>query len=600
MLGGYKMKKTLFKLLCICLITVLISSTLMACGRDTGVTPTDTPATAAPQTPDEPSEEPAETVDPIKFTIWTGNADPGDFVDEDPVHQYIREVLGVDIELQYTATDATEQLTLMLTSSSYPDALHLKPEEIMDNYITGGHLVEVGPYLEKHAPWLYEYMASKPSAFSLGIEDYSGRFFYVPGSFGYTEDFPCIEPSLGFRYDVWRMLAEDPADLPKPKDLDEFFEMAKAMQEAFPEYDGRKTYAFSGWFGDDWGAVWSVYAIQRFGGSHAWVGSATQADNWKQKYCFDSEEWMWGMRYLNRAYREGIADPEAVTMTMDEYNQKLAQGIVLINYYSGGWLDGVANRARAAAGFPEQKLVPYTWMKYPESSGITAEPITGQYFPNGMTGLYITVNCEDPEEIIKRLAWLSTEEGIAFQGMGVEDVHWTYDEDGFRKPTDEIIEMVKNDPDYIEKTGIGKYGIFSNYYGGFDSKGDAYTILENKYYLAESEDEYDLEYKEILGLDPNLTVEFNAARAGMTRDDEAFLYETGIEPGSDLASIESQLFSMQAEYIGKLYLAKDDAEFDKIIDEWRTKAENINYMDYYNHINPIIEAAYLEYLAGRN
>ena len=64
--------------------------------------------------------------------------------------------------------------------------------------------------------------------------------------------------------------------------------------------------------------------------------------------------------------------------------------------------------------------------------------------------------------------------------------------------------------------------------------------------------------------------------------------------------IESQLFSMQAEYIGKLYLAKDDAEFDKIIDEWRTKAENINYMDYYNHINPIIEAAYLEYLAGRN
>ena len=35
----------------------------------------------------------------------------------------------------------------------------------------------------------------------------------------------------------------------------------------------------------------------------------------------------------------------------------------------------------------------------------------------------------------------------------------------------------------------------------------------------------------------------------MTRDDEAFLYETGIEPGSDLALIESQLFSMQAEYI---------------------------------------------------
>jgi len=468
----------------------------------------------------------------------------------------------------------------------------------MDNYTTGGHLVEIGPYLEKYDPWLYEYMTSNPAAFSLDIEGYKGKFYYVPGQFGYTEDFPCIEPTMGFRYDIWRMLADDPADLPKPKDLDEFFEMAKAMQEAMPEYDGMKTYAFSGWFADEWGAIWAIYALQRFGGAHSWLGSATQADNWKQKYCFDSEEWMWAMRWLNRAYREGIADPEAVTMTMDDYNQKLAQGIIFCNYYAGGWLDGVANRARAAAGHPEQKIVPYTWMKYPESSGITAQNITGQYFPNGMTGLYITVNCANPEEIIKRLAWLSTEEGIAFQGMGVEGVHWNYDADGFRKPTDEVIEMVKTDPDYIEKTGIGKYTIFSNYYGGFDSKGDAFTILENKYYLAESEDQYDLEYKQILGLDPNLTVEFNAARAGVTRDD-VFVYETGIEPDSDLALIEKQLTSLQAEYIGKLYLAKDDAEFDRLIEEWRKKAENINYMDYYNHINPIIEAAYLDYLANK-
>jgi putative aldouronate transport system substrate-binding protein len=538
-------------------------------------------------------------LEPLTFTVWNSGADPGTFVDEDECHKFLREQLGVDIQFEYTAGDAEVRRTTMLVGEDYPDAIGQKPGPEMEDYIIGGHVLDLTGWIEQYAPELYELMARSPAAFDISEEGYQGKFYYVPGQFGYTEEFPCIEPSLGFRLDVWRMLAEDPKDLPRPADLNEFFDMAKAMVEVMPEYEGMKTYAFSGWLADGWGATWAIYSLQRFGGSHLWVGASTQADNWQRKYSFDSDEWMWAMRFLNRAYREGIADPEAVTMNYEAYNEKLAKGLIFCNYYAGGWLDGVANTARTAAGHPEQKIVPYTWMKYPADSGITAEQISGQYFPFGLTALYITKNCENAEEIFKRLSWLSTEDGIVFQSMGVEGVHWDYDEDGFRKPKDEIIQMAMEDPDFIHKTGIGKYPIFGNYYGGYDAKGDAYILAENKYYQAFKEDQYDIEYKELLGLDMNLSVEANAARAGMTRDDTVFALDLGIVAGTTLGDIENQLGAWQEEYIGKLYMAKDNAEFDALVAEWRQKAENINYMEYYDHINPIIEAAYLEYLENK-
>jgi multiple sugar transport system substrate-binding protein len=412
-------------------------------------------------------------------------------------------------------------------------------------------------------------------------------------------EFPTIGPAMGFRYDLWRKLANKTEDLPQPKDLDEFFAMAKAMQALQPEYDGKKAYAFSGWFAD-WGAQWALYALQRFGGSYSWVGAATEAENWTKKYCFDSKEWMWAMRFLNRAYREGIGDPEAVTMNSDAYNQKLAQGLVYINYYSGAWLDGAANTARAAAGHPEQKIVPYTWMKYPASSGIRADQITGEYHPNGITRLYITKNCKNAEEVFKRLSWLASEEGIVFQGMGVEGIHWDYDSEGFRKPKDEIIKQYAEDPDFTHKTGIGEYTFFGCYFGGFDDNGDSYILGENKYLALANEDQYDKEYKQILGLNMNLTVEANAARGGATRDFPD-VYPINLKiSGTPLIELETQLGELESEYIGKLYMAKTDAEFDALIADWRNKCERINYMDYYNHVNPIWEATYKEFLEAKN
>jgi putative aldouronate transport system substrate-binding protein len=564
------MSKKVIKVFVILLALAMLTTVFAGCGKqeatDTGTQTekTDTPSSDSGSTDSGSQQE--EKLEPIDFTIWTGGADPGDFGEEDACHKYIREELGVNIIKQYTAGNADEQLNIMLAGGDYPDALTMKYAPVLDNYITGGHIVDLTEYLKKYTPDLFADMEKMAATYQLA--SLPGKYFWVPSGFGYSEDYPMIEPMLGFRYDVWKMIGK-----PKPKDLEEFYVMAKQMQDAYPETeDGKKTWAFSGWF-KDWG-VWAIYAMQRYGGQHLWVGSADAYNNWLHTYSIDSDEWMYAMRYLNRAYREGYGDPEAATMDHALYCEKLAAGQILINYYAGSWLDGVANAARAAAGHPEQKLVPYAFMKYPNYEG---EPITGQYFPTPAGGgLFFTKNCKDPEEVFKRLSWLATEDGRVFQGMGLEGVHWDYDENGMRKPKDEIIQQYKTDNLFADKTGVGAYSFFAGMLGGFDSTGDAYTMDCNQYVTRLNEDEVDKEYKADFNIPDEFTVELYNAKYGLCRDDVLINIE-GFEEGSDLRQAEITMENLQTEYVAKLYMAKTDEEFDRLVEEWRKKAEAVNY-----------------------
>jgi hypothetical protein len=262
-------------------------------------------------------------------------------------------------------------------------------------------------------------------------------------------------------------------------------------------------------------------------------------------------------------------------------------------------MDGVANTARVAAGHPEQEIVPYTWMTYPPGIEGACEPITGDFDPSGMWKLILTKNCKDPEEIIKRLSYMATEEGIVLQGMGLEGQYWNYDADGFRRPTEELSNAYLNDPDFIYKYAIGDGGwdIFSNYFVGLDPKGDSYNLRENKYITEVMMTDVQKEFIEFMGLNPGVGLEAQAAKAGGMMTDGLWpSYDAGIV-GTPLEDVSSQLNAMESEYIGKLYVAKSDAEFDAIVAEWRARCEGIGYMDYYNKVNPLRKEAYEAFLA---
>lgn len=599
------MKANLFyRITCLCLAAVLTLGAFVGCGTktpsNTGSDSVSSNSSNSSSTSDSIANNASTTSDeplvPIKFTVFSGGTDPGKF-DEDPVHKFIREDLGVDIQPIYTANENATQINLWLAAGDYPDAISMKPGVEIDAFVEGDHALDLTAWWEKYLPRYYEQHLQYPNRFTMNnIAGHENKLWYVPQQLG-VDGYPGIAPAMAIRFDLWQKYMDETGDTSKPKDLEEYYQLVKKLQAANPESEGKKVWGFSGWGGSGWFFRWWMYATTAYAGSNDWNYTAVESEDYALEYGFDSDLWMWTIRFMNRAYREGVADPEMVTMSQEDWNKKLAQGLVVSTPESAEWMIGPANAARAAAGHPEQKIYPYTWMTYP-AVGFPDRGTFGGVDINGIVNLIFTKNCKDAEEIFKRLSWLATEEGQAVQGMGLEGVHWDYDADGFRKPRQEIIDGYLNDVDFRHKTGVDRWNIFCDVFTGCDSKGDAFRIDENKYIIALQEDEYDTAYKNFMNLDMNLSIRANAARAGVM--DTKSEWRVTPQIPDDTNEIGNQIFNMLEEYMGKLILAKNDAEFDALIAEWKNKCEKVNYMEYFNFVNPIYTSAYREYKAQVN
>lgn len=548
------------------LLVVLLAVSLTGCGE------------SAQRSSDSGTGDEANTkLDPIKFTVFLKEGTYSEFVEEDPIHKYIRENLGVDIEIIHAQGSADQRLELMLVSGNYPDAIAIKPGDLNEAYVNNGHIVKLDAYLQQYAPHLKEIVERTQSDYSKFAEP---GHWSIPGGFGYSEEYPLIEPMIGIRYDLWKEQG-----YPKLETLTDLYAFAKQAQDAHPEVDGKKAYAFSAWFGD-WG-YWAYHAMYRLGGVTGWYGPHDYNQRAHFTWVPFSDEFIQIARFLNRAVREGYADPEGAVQNHEQYMTKLNEGRIYVNYYGGDWMDGVANRSRISAGYPEQRLIPYPWLKL---DGYEGEPLTGQYFVHGAGfHLYITKNAKDPEEIVRRLSWLWTDEGNVLTGMGIEGVHWDYDADGFRKPRPELIELVKHDPNWQHITGIGKYRfVTAGYVDGLDAKGDAYNIQENRYYLEGSYDDVDREILDVLGVSSYSEL----AKVGKTRVDWWFRNIEEFAPGSQEAETYQRMKDTVDEYLPRLYLAQSEEEFDQLLQQFQEENIAIGYQAIEDLINARIRISW--------
>lgn len=562
------------------LVTLVSAGALLAATAGCGGDNDSADSTAAASgTPAAGTSSAKPKLEPIKFKIFVPIADPGAPAGEDPVHKYIREELGVDVEYIYSPGDAVQKLNLMLATNDYPDAIASKLDDNMKKYANTGALIAMDDYLAKYAPELKTKMDAFKKTYVSGYKD--EKYWFIPGGFGYSKEYPQIEPMFGLRYDLWKEQG-----FPKLNTTEDLYQFAKKIQDAHPTVDGKKAYAFSGFFGDSWG-FWAYHAMLRMGGQNGWYAPQDLNNKGHVTWLPFNKDFIYISQFLNRAYREGYADPEGAVQKNDQFVQKLNEGRTYINFYGGDWMDGNANRARIAAGKPEQRLFPYPGITLPDYMG---KPITGQYFPTG-TGfaLAITKNCKNAEEIVKRLAPLWTDKGNVITGMGIEGIHWDKDEKGNRKPKADLVQLAKTDKNWQDKTGVGKWRNFlGGYVDGFDSKGDAYNLQDSKYYLEQSYDDVDKAiFKEMKVTNYN-----DLPRVGTTRVDWWLAGVSDFETNSPEATTFKKMNDLIDKYMPKMYLAASEDQFNKILKELQEETEKLGYKKIEDLINQRIQAAY--------
>lgn len=256
--------------------------------------------------------------------------------------------------------------------------------------------------------------------------------------------------SWDLRWDLYKELG-----YPEVKNLDDYFEMFKAMKQICPTDDnGNETYAFSIW--PDWDGTMVMYikamVTAYYGYDELAIGNFDPVTG-KFYGCLDDDSpYLEMLEFFNRLYREGLLDPDSMTQTYGEMSEKLENGGVFASIFNyAGSATYNANTAHIEDGKFMTAMAP-----------ADANPIVYGLSTLGGNRIWsIGAKTNYPELCMEIINWLSTPEGYMISEYGPKGVIWDYDDNGKTYFT-EFGKQVRNDPTGLDLSTGSDYSGFYN------------------------------------------------------------------------------------------------------------------------------------------
>jgi putative aldouronate transport system substrate-binding protein len=362
-------------------------------------------------------------------TAFTSNADT-------PFGKYLEEKTGIKIEWIHPPTNAsTEQFNLLIASGDLPDILERPwggypggPEKAIDD----GIIIRLNDILEKYGPNLSKLLKDNPE-YDKMIRTDTGAYYCFPFLRG---DPIC----LIFQGPIIRKDWLDELNLAMPETIDEWH----TVLTAFKQRKGA--------------AAPFTFEYLNYGETHSFPMAFNAPARF---YVWDDNKVHYGpiedgrrdfLRVFAQWYREGLVDPDLVTMRQANVAQKMVSGI------SGASFGTLASRMGAWIQAAEQNgqpinLVgaPYPVLRKGDKVKMTATELP---FMSGNDGnCAITAKSQNVEIAARLLDWGYSEDGHNFYNFGIEgeSYRWT---NGYPLYTDTVMNSPKG---YSVDTAIASY-----------------------------------------------------------------------------------------------------------------------------------------------
>lgn len=383
----------------------------------------------------------------------------------DPVSDYIRERFGLQFEVICDCAGNTwdEKFPAMLAAGELPDVFMVVKDPATGHAGTIKKLVDadaivcLDDYPELFAEYNEDPILKAEMEYHREFMSPDGKAYAFPMYFGEANYAKGLMNTIALRWDAY-----EAAGCPQFANYDELADALKLMQDAAqPDVNGDKPYAVSGWFGD--GSGWGDWQmLNSYGQSIAYFSAAMQYKNEEkiseENYYTSEESPYWEyLAFMNKCYRLGLIDPDAFTMTWDEYNAQMENGSFL--YCAAGWLTDQKNNIISTnlkdenAGF----------VHFPAPSDYK-EYYSGGLWDYGTASMYcISKNCKDVEKAIELLAWVSSQEGSLIIENGPEGLAWEFDENGVPVGHDDYLVMGQFDSESYKLYGSNLYHHFKGY-----------------------------------------------------------------------------------------------------------------------------------------
>lgn len=386
----------------------------------------------------------------------------------DPVAEAITEKTGVRLETEHPVGSDEQKIALMIAEQKFPDMIFAKGDG--GSLVEAGVLIDMTDLIEEYGPHIkalygdefdkLKYSKDDPSIYQLCCYGVGGTKY---------EDVGSARMQFG-------VLKENNYEIPYT--LDQFEGMIKDYLAAHPTADdGSDNIGFS-LSASDW--HWMITLGNPSGAIAEGApdnGEYLIDDNMNAVYKYSSEKVREYFKWLNRMYNEGILDPEFATQTHDDYIAKVASGRVLA-LFDAGWdyMDGEKILKQDGKFDKTYCELPVTMDESIKAPGMMYQGLQAGW------GVGITTACKNPEEAIKYIDFLCSDEGQVLTNWGIEGVNYLIDEEGHRYRTQEEIDASENDKNYKKNTGVG----FHNYpfpcygQGVVDATGSTYSTVSKE------------------------------------------------------------------------------------------------------------------------
>ncbi len=277
-----------------------------------------------------------------------------------------------------------------------------------------------GKLMDIYAPYLAQnYTAAletnRTINSSVGVDKVLGFGHSVAFTTGAHQSFMY---SWDIRWDLYKQLG-----YPDITDLDSLLAVFKQMKEICPKDDaGNETYAVSVW--PDWDGTMVMYvkalASAYYGYDELAMGHYNPQTGDYYPALDDGSPYLEMLQFFNRLYRENLLDPNSMTQTYDNANEKLKNSGTFWSIFNYAGSQAYNTDAHMAAG-------KYMYSRVPDA----ATPIVYGLGDSGGNRIWsIGAKTEYPELCLAILDWLATPEGTMAINYGPRGLMWDYDAEG--------------------------------------------------------------------------------------------------------------------------------------------------------------------------
>lgn len=332
----------------------------------------------------------------------------------------ILERLNIEIEpMAVPKANLKDKLNILIASKNLPDVLSLYScggrDYVMD-YGPQGAFLDLGANMDKLPnlkKWLDQFKDINAEKF---LASPDGNFYGAPTIF----EFNTAGGFFNIRLDVVKEL-----NLKIPKTVDEYYQVMKAMKEAYPE-SYPLTHMNSALHNGIFQRLAPMFGIAVIDNVYFNYDTGKYLDGRLTESFKDMLLWM------NKLYEEGLLNPDFAAASREQFTADILNSKAFTFVDACSWADNLNPQGREG-GDPDFEIVSFLPPSY-EGQKMRV-PSSGKLRPTNL--LVISSKTEEKEACLLFLDWLYSDEGKTFVSYGEEGVHYTV-ENGVKKLSSDI------------------------------------------------------------------------------------------------------------------------------------------------------------------